>query len=273
MADDPDIPPPPADRDIEIAARLIEPWRRIVEPRYLGLDRIPAGGPMLLVGNHTIYGIQDLPVLLLDLYRERGLKVRGLGDHNHFRAPVWGDLLKRVGAVDGTRRTCAELMRRGEPILVFPGGAREVHKRAGERYELIWKKRFGFARLAIEHGCPIVPFAALGGDDNFEVLVDIDSTVMKPLAAVLERVGGDRAKEIIPPLSAGPRLEPFYFAFGDPIDTTPWAGCHEDQRTLRRVRDQVRRAIEAKLAELAQLRDEEDPPTGVQRLAKAVLPT
>lgn len=275
--DDVEIPEPPSERDIALAARVIDPWRHIVEPRYEGLEHVPDSGPVLFVGNHTIFGIQDVPVLMLDLYREKGLKVRALGDHNHFRVPVWGDLLTRVGTVDGTRRTCSALMRRGEPILVFPGGAREVNKRAGERYELIWKRRYGFVRLAIEHGYPIVPFAALGGDDNYDVLLDIDHPLLKPLAAVLERVGGDRAKEVVPPLARGlgptglPKLQPFYFAFGEPIDTTPYAGRHEDRPTLRKVRDRVRRSIQRDLGRLADLRDAEDPPTGLPRLARAVL--
>jgi 1-acyl-sn-glycerol-3-phosphate acyltransferase len=186
--------------------------------------------------------------------------------------PVWGDLLTRVGAVDGTRATCRALMRRGEPIIVFPGGAREVNKRSGEAYRLIWKQRYGFVRLAIEHGYPIVPFAALGGDDNFEVLVDIDARVMRPLAALLERVGGERAKEVVPPVVLGPRLERFYFAFAEPIETLPYGERDTDQATLRKVRDRVSRAIERELARLREVRDEEDPPTGAARLARALRP-
>jgi hypothetical protein len=35
-------------------------------------------------------------------------------------------------------------------VLVYPGGGREVAKRKGEKYQLLWKERVGFARLAIE---------------------------------------------------------------------------------------------------------------------------
>ena len=37
-------------------------------------------------------------------------------------------------------------MERGEAILVFPGGGREVMKRKDEDYVLIWKERLGFVR-------------------------------------------------------------------------------------------------------------------------------
>jgi 1-acyl-sn-glycerol-3-phosphate acyltransferase len=54
-------------------------------------------------------------------------------------------------------------MEDGRSILVFPGGGREVTKRRGEKYRLIWGERMGFARMAIECGYPIVPVASAAG--------------------------------------------------------------------------------------------------------------
>jgi len=51
-------------------------------------------------------------------------------------------------------------------VLVFPGGAPEVNKRRGEKYQLMWKERIGFARLAIQYSYPIVPFAAVGAEES-----------------------------------------------------------------------------------------------------------
>ena len=63
-------------------------------------------------------------------------------------------------------------MRDDQTILVFPGGSREVNKRRGQQYQLLWGQRMGFARLAFEHGYPIVPCAAVGADDMLDVIVD-----------------------------------------------------------------------------------------------------
>jgi hypothetical protein len=41
-------------------------------------------------------------------------------------------------------------MRDHQTILVFPSGSREVFKRRGQQYQLLWRERMGFARLAIE---------------------------------------------------------------------------------------------------------------------------
>ena len=61
----------------------------------------------------------------------------------------------------GSPEYCAALMEAGQHILVFPGGGREVMRRKGEAYQLIWKQRTGFARLAIEHGYDIIPFGSV----------------------------------------------------------------------------------------------------------------
>ena len=131
---------------------------------------------MLLAGNHTIYGVLDIPMLALGVYEETGRVVRGLGDDNHFAVPVWRDILTRLGAVRGTRENCGRLFEAGEAVLVFPGGGREVFKHKGERYKLVWKERVGFARLAIQYGVPIVPFASVGVEDMFEIVLECRPT-------------------------------------------------------------------------------------------------
>jgi hypothetical protein len=123
-------------------------------PVFLDVENVPTRGPFVLVGNHQLLGMQDLPTLVRGLEVRRGVRVRGLADRFHFRLPLWRDLLVRMGAVPGTRSNCAALLAAGEPVLVFPGGAREVYKRRGQRYELLWGKRTGFARMAIDAGCP-----------------------------------------------------------------------------------------------------------------------
>ena len=92
-------------------------------------------------------------------------------------------------------------MRAGESILVFPGGGREVFKHKGEKYRLIWKERMGFARLAIEHGYPIVPLAAVGAEECYDILVDSDELLHTPIGPLLERIA-PRPDEI-PPLVRG----------------------------------------------------------------------
>lgn len=46
---------------------------------------------------------------------------------------------------------------------------REVAKRRGEEYLLQWKESPDFVRLAARCNALIVPFAAVGADDAFDV--------------------------------------------------------------------------------------------------------
>jgi Diacylglycerol acyltransferase len=94
------------------------------------------------------------------------------GEHPHYAVPLWRDLLAKGGMVRGTRDNVRALMRDRQTILVIPGGSGEVNKRRGQQYQLLWRERIGFARLAIEHRYSIVPFAAVGVDDMLDVIVD-----------------------------------------------------------------------------------------------------
>jgi len=248
---------------IEMAAArvLLEPWRLLTSPVFYGVERVPTDRPFLLVGNHTLMGVLDVPLMLLGLHERSGVIVRPLGDHVHFQVPLWRDLLVRFGTVEGTRENCAALMRAGESILVFPGGAREVFKHKGEQYHLIWKGRTGFAALAIRHGYPIVPFAAVGAEECYDILVDSDEMRHSPLGPVLEWLT-PRADEL-PPVVAGigplPRPQRFYFRFEAPIETRRWAGRAHNQTACLELRAAVARAIERgiKLLQRARRRDPE----------------
>jgi 1-acyl-sn-glycerol-3-phosphate acyltransferase len=155
-------------------------------------------------------------------------------------------------------------MRRGAHILVFPGGAREVFKHRGEAYGLIWKERYGFVQLAIEHGYPITPYATVGAEEAFDVLLDSSHYMDTPLGRYLRRSGlADRylrGGEEFPPLVRGlgptviPRPEKLYFSIGRPIETAGYRGRSRDAEVLRRVRTRVRRSLVALIAELRRYR-------------------
>lgn len=79
---------------------------------------------MLFVGNHTLFGLYDLPLIMGELYT-RGFKVRGLAHPGHWDTPL-GGLFQRLGAVKASPIAAYKLLRAGEAVLLFPGGGREV---------------------------------------------------------------------------------------------------------------------------------------------------
>lgn len=261
--------------------RIASPLRRLLSPVAIGIEHVPREGAVLLTGNHTVYGVLDVPLLGLELYEKTGRLVRGLGDHVHFDLPLWRDLLHRFGGVRGTRENCAQLFERGEAVLVFPGGGREVMKRKNEKYQLIWKERIGFARLAIQCGAPIVPFASVGVEDMFEIVADAEDILRSPVGDVLRALGVTtqawfRQGEILPPLTRGagpaglPRLERQYFLFGPPIDTTRFRGRHEDRDSCLALRREVQTAVETQIGDLRAVQAADPERYPIQRLLRRI---
>jgi 1-acyl-sn-glycerol-3-phosphate acyltransferase len=148
-------------------------------------------------------------------------------------------------------------MRDQQTILVFPGGSREVFKRRGQGYQLLWRDRMGFARLAIEYGYPIVPVAAVGAEDMFEVIADVDTPVYGQFTRLAKKVTGFPAPPVVRGLGLTPipRPERLYFWFGDPIDTAPFEGRSDDDTAARTIRDQAKQEV---LSGIQFLRDERD---------------
>ena len=192
---------PPGSAGFAAAKALLAPWRVLTDPVVDGYENLPADGRYLLVGNHTTLGVFDVPFVVLGIHDRTGVLVRSLGERQHFRVPLWRDLLSRFGTIDGSRENTRRLMGAGEPVLVFPGGGREVARRRGDYYPLVWRERIGFARLALEFGYRVVPLSMIGVDDMWDVVADADDPIYGPARALAKRIDMDPG----PPVPAGPR--------------------------------------------------------------------
>lgn len=255
-----DFVPPPAG----LLRRLLAGRRFWFAPQFSGLEHLDPARPALYVGNHTLYGIIDSPLMVQGVYDRTGIFFRSLGDHFHFVTPVWGPMLLRFGAVDGTPDNCARLMEAGAHIMVYPGGAREVMKNSGEEYRLIWKHRTGFARMAMQHGYDIIPFAAIGADDALSIRYD-SKTFQRSLAGRLARRSGlldrfFRGGDTVLPVATGvagtplPRPEKMYFRFGERIPTRHLQAAANNRQAQWQIRHQVEGAIYRQMDELFEQR-------------------
>src|SRR5581483_10385608 len=90
-----------------------------------GIDRLP-DGPLILVANHGSHvlswdGAMILTSCLLDADPPR---------------LVLGAAARRIGAVDGRRESCIDLLRAGGTVLTFPEGTKALMRPFRERYRL-----------------------------------------------------------------------------------------------------------------------------------------
>jgi 1-acyl-sn-glycerol-3-phosphate acyltransferase len=134
-----------------------------------GLSNIPAEGPILLVGNHsggTL--IADTFVFAQAFYDHFGplRRFHQLAHDLVFRLPGARSSLSRYGTVPASPENMKRALERDAALLVYPGGDHETYRPTWESDKIDFAGRRGFARLAIEHGCPIVPVVAIGGQET-----------------------------------------------------------------------------------------------------------
>jgi 1-acyl-sn-glycerol-3-phosphate acyltransferase len=239
----------PKSRPLKLLSSL---QHRLFDYEFLGMENLDRNKPSILVGNHSIYSY-DVAIMLVELKLQKGIEVRALGDRMHSNIPYWRDLLEKYGVVPGTPENCARLMQDKEHILVFPGGAREAFKRKGEEHRLFWKKRTGFARMALANKYPITPFFVYGADLGYDILWDYSrlkkSPVLAPLFSKKSKLNELlRDGELFPPIVVGryntlmPKKTPIIFKFGKPISTRKYKGA-TDPDTLWEVRERVEEAV------------------------------
>jgi 1-acyl-sn-glycerol-3-phosphate acyltransferase len=134
--------------------------------RLIGAEHLDTQGPVLLVGNHGLWGYET-PVFFHLLHEATGRYPIGLAERGFFKIPLVRTVLPWLGGVEGTQDNALTSLREGHLVVCYPGGAWEVFKRPGRHYQLRWERALGFVRLAARAGVPIVPFAGLGVDDTF----------------------------------------------------------------------------------------------------------
>ncbi len=198
------------DRLVAIARPMIRALEAVHPVRFDGVENLP-DGPALLVGNHGLLGYETA-LFFERIFAETGRLPRGCADRWFFKVPLLRDVLVRVGGMYGAPQNADHALSRGELVVCYPGGAREVLKHdPAQRYRLRWEKSSGFARVALRNRVPIIPFAAAGVDDTYSIVSRLRGTGRFLM-------GNDKYDL---PLLFGrgpfPAPVPFWFRIGKPI--------------------------------------------------------
>jgi 1-acyl-sn-glycerol-3-phosphate acyltransferase len=152
-------------RSLPLTWPLIAAWFR---PDIRGIRRIPAHGPVLLVGNHSGGNVAlDTLALTLGFYRHFGVErpFFQLAHHLVMRAP-WLSLLRRYGMIEASWEHARAALDAGAVVLVYPGGDWEAHRPSWHGHRVEFAGREGFVRLALAAGLPIVPVVSIGGQET-----------------------------------------------------------------------------------------------------------
>jgi 1-acyl-sn-glycerol-3-phosphate acyltransferase len=242
------------------------PFKFYFAPQFYGLDELDVSKPAMYVSNHTVLGVLDGFPFGTELYLRKGIFLRALADSNHFKIPVWRDIVKNdLGVVEASRENCRALMKLGESLVVFPGGTREICKKKDEEYVLKWTDRRGFVRMAMEYGYDIVPVAAVGAEEAFTIIEDSNDILNSAFGKFLKFIGVAekyfKNGELMPPVVRGiggtiiPRPAKLYFSFGKRIHTAKYKLKFEDVATQDLIKKKVEASLHKQFSQLFEIRN------------------
>lgn len=213
----------------QTAQRFFERIDKLAEQLHIettGLHNLPPGRA-LLVANHSFGWDVMFPMARIAQQLDR--QVWALGEHAWWKVPFLRKWAAACGVVDGSQENADALLSADQLVLVLPGGLREAVKPPALRYQLLWGRRYGFVRAALRNQAPLVPMAAVGTEELFDIL------------------GGHRwlPRWGVPVPNANvfrPRRIRGHFSIGEPIPPGP-PEAERDMQVVRRLRREIEGAL------------------------------
>jgi 1-acyl-sn-glycerol-3-phosphate acyltransferase len=167
------------DRDpewIESQLRWLQPLADIYfRGEVRDIERIPASGPVLVVGNHSGgLATPDTWVFMVNFMRHFGTarESYALAHNVVMGLPLIGTWLRRVGTLPAHPDCARSALRRGASVLVYPGGDEDVFRPWSARNQIRLAGRTGFIRLALQERVPVQPVVSIGGHETVFVASD-----------------------------------------------------------------------------------------------------
>lgn len=121
----------------------------------VGLENFPKNGPALLICYHAAMPV-DLYLVSYRIYLKTGRMMHAVGDKFLFIFSIYNVFADCFNVSAGTVESCVKVLETGEIMCIAPGGTYEAQF-GDENYELLWRNRLGFAKVAMEAKVNIIP--------------------------------------------------------------------------------------------------------------------
>ncbi|XP_011867403.1 PREDICTED: transmembrane protein 68 isoform X2 [Vollenhovia emeryi] len=121
----------------------------------VGLENIPEDEPVLFIYYHGAIPI-DIYYFASKVFLYKSKLIRLVVDRFLFMIPGWSIFADVIKIIPGTVQSCSTILREGNMLAISPGGVYEAQF-GDSYYELLWKKRLGFAKVALDAKVSIVP--------------------------------------------------------------------------------------------------------------------
>lgn len=122
----------------------------------VGLENIPENEPILFVYYHATIPI-DLYYFISKIFLANSRLIHTVADRFLFKFPGWSIISDVLRVIPGTIQTCSSILKEGNMLAISPGGVYEAQF-GDSYYQLMWKKRLGFAKVALDAKVSIIPF-------------------------------------------------------------------------------------------------------------------
>eukprot|EP00096_Caligus_rogercresseyi_P005069 TRINITY_DN19905_c0_g1_i1.p1 TRINITY_DN19905_c0_g1~~TRINITY_DN19905_c0_g1_i1.p1 ORF type:complete len:227 (+),score=57.33 TRINITY_DN19905_c0_g1_i1:22-681(+) len=122
------------------------------------MENIPDKGPALIIYYHGALPV-DYYYLVAKISLVKNRVLHCVVDSILFRIPGLSGVLQAFSCTPGTVSSCAQTLSEGNLLGLSPGGVYEAQFSSHRDYNIMWKERTGFAKVAIKAGpgIPIIP--------------------------------------------------------------------------------------------------------------------
>jgi 1-acyl-sn-glycerol-3-phosphate acyltransferase len=144
---------------------LMEALSRYFRLEMVGFEHFPKTGPVIIIPNHSGFAGLDAMILAHQIYKKTGRVARVLTHFFWFTTQLTAIPAQKLGFIKANMENGLKILRKKQPILLFPEGEQGNFKASSNAYDLQEFKR-GFIRLAILTGAPILPTLIIGAEET-----------------------------------------------------------------------------------------------------------